>query len=324
MTITRAAFGGLLLAAAVLLADNARASDLVLRGDIVVYAPVATVGDFYDNAGAHADRALFRSPDIGHRGTVPVSALEDRLSALGIQEADNRGLAAVDVTRASQYLTGETFLSMVTAALADRLGGARLEDLEVVPDALPAPVHADAGAAVPVTLRRLSYSARSARFEARFAVDDGRRQREILIRGAARETRRVVVLSRPIGRGEMIEEADIVEARVDARNLSERVAVSADQLIGMQARRNIRENAAISTADLSLPTLVERNQSVVIAYRTPTMVLSSQGRALASGAQNDLINVLNLQSNRVVQGRVTGAGEVLVSPRTLRLAKRKE
>lgn len=324
MTIIRGVFGGLLFAAAAMVADGARAGDLVLRGDIVVYASVATVGDFYDNAGVHADRALFRSPDIGHRGSVPVAAIDERLRTLGIDEVDNRGLASVDVTRASQYLTGETFLSMVTAAIADRLGSARLEDLDVVPDALPAPLHADAGASVPVTLRSLSFSARSARFEARFAVDDGRRLREILIRGAARETRRVVVLTRPIGRGEMIEEADIVEARVSARNLTDRIAVSADQLIGMQARRNLRENTAINTTDLSLPTLVERNQSVVIAYRTSTMVLSSQGRALASGAENDLINVLNLQSNRVVQGRVTGAGEVLVSPRTLRLAKRKE
>ncbi|MEM8811780.1 MAG: flagellar basal body P-ring formation chaperone FlgA [Pseudomonadota bacterium] len=292
----------------------------LLKGDIVVYGTTVTVADFIENAGVLGPKPLFRSPDIGHRGSVPVWLVLERLETLGIADVDTGGLVTVDVTRASQYLTGADFLAMAKAALSERMGNVSLEDMDVTVDGLPEALHADPQTADPIILRRLAYSSRSGRFQASFSVDDGNRRRDVVMRGSARETRRAVVLNRPIGRGDIIQERDVTERRMNVRQVNEGSAVTADQLIGMEARRNLRENAAVNLSDVRLPTLVERNQPVRIVYRTRTMALSAQGTALADGATGDLITVRNFQSNRIVQARVTGAGEVIVAPRTLRLA----
>lgn len=314
----------LILAVIVLNPAFAGARDLVLRGDVLVYRDIVNVGDFFDDAGKHADKPLFRAPDLGHRGSVPVWQVQDRMLELGLTKIDTRGLTAVQVTRASQYLTGTDFVEMTKLAIAERLGGVRLENLDMQVDGVPDAVHADAGANEPVSLRRLNYSNRSGRFFVQYSVDNGSRRQEVTLRGSARETRRTVVLTRPVGRGETIAATDVIEARLLARDVSQHSAVTAGQLIGMEARRNLQDNTSISLSDVQPPTLIERNQAVVITYKSTTMILSSQGRALASGAKGDLINVLNLQSKRTIQGRVIGAGEVMVLPRTFQLATAKE
>lgn len=312
------------LAATAALAAGARAEPAVLRGDVVVYKPIVTIGDFFENAGEHAIKPLFRSPDPGNRGSVPVWQIMERVSALGMTELDTRGLAFVDVTRASRYLTGQDFVAMAKSAIAERLGGVELKNLEIEVSAVPEPIHADATVAEPVALRSLRLAGRSGQFLAQFSVDDGIRRQDVILQGVARETRQVVVLSRPVARGEIIADEDVIEARINATQVNERSAVSADQLVGMQAQRNLREGAAVNTADLREPNIIERNQPVTIIYRTPNMVLSAQGRALEAGARNDFVNVLNIQSKRTVQARVSATGEVTVAPRTTRIASAKE
>jgi len=298
--------------------------DLVLRGDVIVYRGVVNVGDFFENSGKNAGIPLFRAPDLGHRGSVPVWQIQDRMLELGLTKFDTSRLTAVQVTRASQYLTGADFVEMTKLAIAERLGGVRLEDLDMRTDTLPEPIHADPGADDPVSIRRLNYSQRSGRFFVQFTVDNGIRRLEISFRGTARETRPAVVLTRPMGRGETIGATDVAETRLPAREVSQHSAVSAAQLIGMEARRNLRDNTSINLSDVQPPTVIERNQAVTITYKSASMILSAHGRALTSGAKDDLINVLNLQSKRSIQGRVTGPGEVLVLPRTFRLATAKE
>jgi flagella basal body P-ring formation protein FlgA len=52
---------------------------------------------------------------------------------------------------------------------------------------------------------------------------------------------------------------------------------------------------------------------VTIIYEVPGIGLSARGKAIESGAEGDVVNVLNLQSKRTVQGTVTGPGRVTIS-----------
>jgi flagellar basal body P-ring formation protein FlgA len=49
-------------------------------------------------------------------------------------------------------------------------------------------------------------------------------------------------------------------------------------------------------------------------------VLTIRGKALDAGTMGDVINVMNVQSKRVLQGTVTGPGRVNVSAAPSRLA----
>jgi hypothetical protein len=64
------------------------------------------------------------------------------------------------------------------------------------------------------------------------------------------------------------------------------------------------------------PSIVQRNDAVTIVYEAPGFTLTLRGQAQDIGALGDTINVLNLQSKRVVQGVVSGAGRVTVASTT--------
>ncbi len=63
---------------------------------------------------------------------------------------------------------------------------------------------------------------------------------------------------------------------------------------------------------------MQRDQSVTLIYETPGLYLTIRGKALDSGTEGDVVNVLNLQSKRTVSGVVTGRGQVSVAVATPR------
>ena len=53
------------------------------------------------------------------------------------------------------------------------------------------------------------------------------------------------------------------------------------------------------------PEIVQRNEAVTLVYEVPGIVLTMRGKALEAGAEGDIVNVLNVQSKRTVQGTVS-------------------
>ena len=79
----------------------------------------------------------------------------------------------------------------------------------------------------------------------------------------------------------------------------------------------MRPGELFRQTDLIKPEVVARNDNVTITYEVPSITLSMRGKALEAGAQGDLINVLNVQSKRPVQGKIAGPGHVIVIATTL-------
>ena len=85
---------------------------------------------------------------------------------------------------------------------------------------------------------------------------------------------------------------------------------SAAEVAGMAARRAVRAGQPLRNADLMKPELVQKNDIVTLHYEVPGIVLTMRGKALDSGAEGDIVNVLNVNSKRTIQGIVTGPGHV--------------
>ena len=81
------------------------------------------------------------------------------------------------------------------------------------------------------------------------------------------------------------------------------------------ARREAARCAPVTRPgyNLTRPEVVQRNESVTIVYEVPGIPLTVRGKALEAGAVGDLVSVLNIQSNRTVQTKVTGPGRVIIS-----------
>ena len=55
---------------------------------------------------------------------------------------------------------------------------------------------------------------------------------------------------------------------------------------------------------------VRQNEDVTVKLNAPGLSLTVLARALQSGSMGEVINIRNMQSNRIVQGEVIGAGLV--------------
>ena len=123
-----------------------------------------------------------------------------------------------------------------------------------------------------------------------------------------------MTLARPVERGEVIKDADVVvERRAARRGRPRRSSPIADQAVGLAARSALQPGRPLRIADLMKPEVVQRNETVTLVYEVPGIMLTVRGKATEGGAEGDVISVLNEQSKRTVQGVVVGPGRVVIS-----------
>src|SRR5690606_24229676 len=67
----------------------------VLKADITVVAEIVTSGDMFDDAGALAERALFRSPQPGTTGIVSLDAVRNAAALVGLTDFVAEGVSRV-------------------------------------------------------------------------------------------------------------------------------------------------------------------------------------------------------------------------------------
>ncbi len=281
-----------------------------LKPTVTVTGDIVRIGDLLDNAGALADRPIFRAPDLGQAGTVLTGKIMDALRAHGVARIDTQGIPEVTVTRASRTIAAKDIEARIARALSARFGIGDARNITIAFDRDVRAIELDPNAATELQLTRMSYDTLSRRFDLSFELGDGTR-RAWRFTGSAVETVEAAVLTHPLARGEVIRASHFtLERRPKAEFTGE--APAAD-VIGLAARRPVRAGQALRNADLMRPELVQRNDNVTLIYEAPGMFLTMRGKALESGAQGDTVNVQNAHSKRTVQGTVTAQGRVTVA-----------
>lgn len=306
------------ISALLVLALPAQAADEIiaaptLRASVTVTSDVVRVGDLIDNAGSAALIPVYRSPDLGTTGALPVAQVLGVLRAkqvIGVMTGDIR---EVQVTRLARTLANKDLETAVASALERRFGLGEAANITVTFDRGVSDMRLDAsntGALQPGATR---YDARSGRFDVAFEVsnDNNPTPTKLRFTGTAIETVEVAVLTRDIDRADLLKSSDIaLERRPKAEVTGE--PASRERSIGMQLRRPMRAGTPIRVADIVKPDFVQRDQSVTVIYQVPGIYLTTRGKAIESGAEGDTVSVLNLQTKRTLTGIVTGRGQVTV------------
>jgi len=285
-----------------------------LKADVTVTSEAVRIGDLFDNAGAIADIAIFRAPDLGGTGHVPVQAVLDAVRTHGLTKIATGGVTEVSVTRASRRLAIADIKAEITRAIGARHPAIDLTQLAVALDGDARALHLDPDATGSLAARRLDYDTRSGRFQVVFAVPGAARVTQIRFTGSAVETVEIPVLTRPLARGDVVTAADLTMARRPKAEAGQDVILDQVAAIGKSTRRAMRAGQALPQTELTRPELVERNAAVTIFYELPGLTLTVRGKALQGGAEGDIIDVTNTQSKRNFQAVVMGQGRVSVTP----------
>lgn len=320
-----------LLVAAALLAVSASAASAqtsddaiaapVLRASVTVSGDVVRIGDLIDNAGAAAQIAIYRAPDLGTTGTLPTAQVLSALRAHQVIGVDTRNLRQISVTRLARTIDAKEIEAQVARALEHRSGLGEAANLSLTFDRDVEDLRLEAsntGAMQPVSVR---YDSRSGRFDVTFDIanDSVPAPTRLRFTGGVIETVEAAVLARNVERNEILKASDVVVERRPKAEVGGDAAVR-NQVVGMQARRQLRAGQALRVADLVKPDLVQRDQTVTLIYEVTGLYLTIRGKALEGGTEGDVVSVVNLQSKRTVTGTVIGRGQVSISVATPRIA----
>ena len=286
----------------------------VLRANVTVTSDIVRIGDMIDNAGDAAAIAIYRAPDLGTTGSLPTAQVLAALRAHQVIGVDTRDLREVSVTRLARTVEAKEIEQNVAAALEHRNGLGAADDIELTFDRGLHTLQLDAantGALRPVSVH---FEPRNGRFDVAFEVANstGAAPARLRFTGAAVDTVEAVVLMRAVDRNEIIKASDVAVERRPRIEVGRDVALST-QVVGMQARRQLRVGQALRQSDLAKPDLVQRDQAVTIVYQAAGITLTIRGKALESGTEGDVVTVMNLQSKRTFSGTVSGRNQVLVS-----------
>jgi flagellar basal body P-ring formation protein FlgA len=298
------------------------AASPMLKRSVTVASEVVRIGDVVENAGATAQIAIFRAPDLGTSGTVSTAAVLQALRAHSVLGVDTAGISDVLVTRASRTITAKDVEKRIAEAIAQQLGLSGDSEITARLDRDMRNLHVEANATGPLQIARLTFDSRSGQFDAMLEVpgSTAARRHPLRFSGKAMETMETAALIRPLARGEVVRASDIIIERRPKAEAGGDTTSDMEQLVGMAPRRAMRAGQILRTSDLMRPELVQRNENVTLVFEAPGIMLTSRAKALESGAEGDLISVLNVQSKRTVQGTVTGPGTVTVTTMKPRVA----
>jgi flagella basal body P-ring formation protein FlgA len=280
-----------------------------LRAEITVTAPVVTVGDMFDDAGALAGKPLFRSPAPGTTGNVALEAVREAARRAGLTGYDATDVLAVRVARAATPVDGAMLGDLIGAELARRGLLARGVEPETRFDR--ADLHFNAEVSdQPAKLVELRYLPGSGSFAARFAIAGV--DRPVELTGAIELMAEVPRLARNLPAGAVLGPADVEMARVPLKFAGNAVAGPGD-LVGKALLRNARAGLTLTPADVAEPLVITRNAMVTVFLRTGPMTLTVKAQALGGASAGAPIDVLNTVTRRILHGTATASGAVEIT-----------
>lgn len=307
---------GLLLAATAARAGDETVAPPVLRAKVNVSSEVVRIGDVVDNAEAFSQIAIYRAPDLGTTGSLPVAQVVNVLRAQGVIGVDTKDIKQVSVTRLARTVESKEIERAVAQALEHRGGLGDAANISLTFDRDVGDLRLDMANSGAMQATAARYEPRNGRFDVTFQIaNDNGNPTQLRFTGNAIETVDVAVLTRSVERTDILKSADVVvERRPRAEVGSD--AASREHAVGMQMRRPIRAGQPLRVADLVKPDLVQRDQPVSVIFQTAGLYLTTRGKALDNGTEGDIVSVLNIQSKRTVSGTVTGRGQVTIQVAT--------
>ncbi len=293
----------------------------VLKSDAIITGDIVRIGDLIENTGIVATVPIFRAPDLGLTGTISADAVLEAVRSHALIGIDTAGIRELTVTRASRAIPTKDVEDAIARTLSTRFDLGPPEDIVVsfLPDMRTIYVEPSAKGQPRVT--NIDFDTRNGRFEAtlEFQIGSGRRT-VIRLSGRATATVQVATVTRTIEHGGVLKESDVLMERRPRAEVGRDAVTKREQAAGLAARNSLQPGRPIRTGDLMTPDLVQRNESVTLIYQVPGIVLTLRGKAIDSGAEGDVINVVNEQSKRTLQGTIVGPGRVAINTAAPRIA----
>lgn len=117
-------------------------------------------------------------------------------------------------------------------------------------------------------------------------------------------------------RGHIIRKTDLEPVEYNLARLSYGYFSDSSKLIGMQTKRRLSQGRVITPNQIKPPLLIKRGEQVALVSESSLFKVKMSGKAMMDGAYGDRIRVKNSSSRRIIEGKVTQPGVVMIGPGT--------
>ena len=122
----------------------------------------------------------------------------------------------------------------------------------------------------------------------------------------------VIVLSRPVRRGEIITRQHLAIEKRDVSKLKGDFITHTEQVENKQAAHNTQAGTILGSRSFVEPRLIKRGDKIIINSIQPAFAIRMNGVAMMDGTKGQLIRVKNENSGRIINATVIEPGLVSV------------
>lgn len=282
---------------------------VALHGDGEVQGPTVKLSDLFSGVPAVIDRDIAQAPLPGKTATYDAPVLEKLAEKYRLDWHAAAVTDHVTISTAATRITADD----LRAAIIHKIEESGVHgDIEAMLDNRAVEINLPGKQSADFAFNNFDYDPLSKRFRCEVVAGSGASAVSLPLAGRVTIKHHVPTLAHRLDAGSIIVLTDIDWMTVPDERIGANVITSADQLIGHELRHAVNENDVIHTNDVMPARLVTRGSLVTLKIQTPFMQLTAQGRALQDGAEGEVVRVNNTQSNRMVEGVVTGPGEVSI------------
>jgi len=282
-----------------------------LKTDIYISDKVVTVGDIFENAGAHANHVLAPAPQADETMILGMSDLVRIKDAFELNWTPLNKFDKAVLQRAVSEIDKSDIARLVEQSILKDFKGKEVE-LEIS-TVLPRMVfQGRKDPLLHVTNQTWNPVDNSFNVSVKATGEHGT-TKDIDVEGFVYQLTNIPVLDQNIRNGIIIREHNVKMLKLRQNSLNENVALSMNDLIGMTPRRMVQSDRPVRLADLEKPQIVEKGEIITLTLNEGPLSLTAKGRALDAGAKGDVIRVMNLSSKRTIEGLVSAPQRVEIA-----------
>lgn len=133
----------------------------------------------------------------------------------------------------------------------------------------------------------------------------------------SRRADQTLVYARNIMAGEILQPSDLEwsDTAIGAADTPDQPQA----IMGKAARRPLRAGAVCELHDLDSPKIVHRNEVIDVAYEDEGIRVVLEGKAMSDASVGDEVQVMNVQSKKIIEAVASAPGQAVVGPAAERL-----
>lgn len=218
--------------------------------------------------------------------------------------------ASHSVFAAPRYQTHASIYQTVTHFVTGKLGESANYDIQISPldNRLKLPKCADQLTAFTAHNEPL----RAGRFSVGVRCNEGPKPWSIYTTGSLKIMQDVLVLTRPVNRGQILTRQMIAIEKRDQARLRGGYFSRIESVENKQSLRNLSAGSVITFNNVTDAVLIKRGERITISASSPGYNVRMQGKAMMDGIKGQSIRVKNVSSGRTITATVIKPGLVSI------------